>query len=214
VTDMAERAAPVDTVDFGGLSIAFDDRVLRPREWTTAQSHWGAALLRDLADGEVLELCSGAGQIGLLAIVGSTRRLVCVDVNPVAAAYTLKNAETAGLADQVSVRTGPMTEVLDPGERFPLVIADPPWVPRADTSRFPEDPLVAIDGGDDGLQIIRDCLQVIDTHLAPGGAAVLQLGTTGQVAAVAALLEGTDLVAGEIREYGDRGVLVQIDRPT
>ena len=33
-----------------------------------------------------------------------------------------------------------------------------------------------------------------------------------QVAAVATLLEGTDLVTGEVREYGDRGVLLRIDR--
>jgi methylase of polypeptide subunit release factors len=208
-----EITAPTETIDFGGLQIAFDDRVLRPREWTTAQSWWAASLLPALAEGDVLELCSGAGQIGLLAIAGSTRRLVCVDVSPVAAAYTLGNAEAAALGDRVSVREGMIADVLEPFERFPMIIADPPWVPHSETARFPEDPLLAIDGGDDGLYVVRDCVQAMIDHLAPGGVALLQVGTSDQVAAVATLLEGSGLVTGEVREYGDRGVLLRIDCP-
>jgi release factor glutamine methyltransferase len=138
---------------------------------------------------------------------------VCVDVNPVAAAYTRLNAEAAGVADRVSVREGLIADVLAPGELFPLVVADPPWVPRTETSRFPEDPLLAIDGGDDGLHVVRECVRAIAAHLTPSGMALLQLGTIGQAADVATLLEGTGLLAGEVREYGDRGVLLRIDRP-
>src|SRR4051794_33322804 len=151
-----ETGTEVESTDFGGLTIAFDHRVLRPREWTTAQSWWAASLLPDLADGPVLELCSGAGQIGLLAISQSSRRLLCVDVSPVAAAYTRANAEGAGLAERVSVRQGLISEALDPVERFPLIVADPPWVLRSQTARFPEDPVLAIDGGDDGLGVVRE----------------------------------------------------------
>jgi methylase of polypeptide subunit release factors len=199
------------TIDFGGLEIAFDDRLLRPRSWTTAQSRWAASLLSSLPEGDVLELCSGAGQIGLLAVAGSGRRLVCVDVNPVAASYSLRNAEAAGLSGQVSVREGLIADCLRPDETFPMIIADPPWVPRAETQRFPEDPLLAIDGGDDGLSVVRECVGAIGAHLAPGGVAILQLGTIEQVADVVALLEGGGLVAGEVREYGERGVLLRID---
>ncbi len=206
-----EVGTGVETVDFGGLQISFDARVLRPRDWTTAQSWWAAALLQDLPEGDVLELCSGAGQIGLLAVAESTRRLVCVDVSPVAASYTHHNAEAAGLSDRVSVRTGRISEVLTRGELFPLIIADPPWVPRALTARFPEDPLLAIDGGDDGMDVVHECLRAISGHLAPGGVALLQLGTPEQAEAVTGLLDGTGLSAGELRTYGDRGVLLRID---
>jgi len=209
-----ETGTSLETLDFGGLAICFDDQVLRPREWTTAQSWWAASLLPQLPEGPVLELCSGAGQIGLLAVAQSSRELLCVDVSPVAAAYTRHNAELAGLGDRVSMREGLISAALEPAEQFPLIIADPPWVLRAETGRFPEDPLLAIDGGDDGLSVVRECVHAAVAHLAPGGIALLQLGTTDQVAAVADLLEGTDLVAGEVREYGDRGVLLRIDRPS
>jgi methylase of polypeptide subunit release factors len=200
------------TVEFGGLQIAYDERLLRPREWTTAQSWWAASLLDSVPEGEVLELCSGAGQIGLLAVAASKRRLVCVDVSPLAASYTLANAAAADMSERVSVRTGPISEVLEPGETFPLVIADPPWVPRAETGRFPEDPLLAIDGGDDGLDVVHDCLHAISAHLAPGGVALIQLGTSAQADAVSEVLSGSGLCTGELREYGDRGVLLRIDR--
>ena len=199
------------TIDFGGLTIAFDERVLRPRPWTVAQSHWAAELLPVLGPGDVLELCSGAGQLGLLAVRDSGRRLICVDLNPAAAAYTRSNAERAGLADRLEMREGRIGEVLRGREHFPLIIADPPWVRREQVSRFPEDPLSAIDGGDDGMTVVHECLDAVVAHLAPGGIALLQLGDIHQADAVSALLRETSkLAVREVREYGQRGVLVEI----
>lgn len=198
---------------FGSLGIAFDARVLRPREWTTAQSHWAAELLPGLPGGPVLELCAGAGQIGLLAVRDSTRRLVCVDSSEAACHFTRANARDAEMVDRVEVRHARLEEAVGPEEVFPLIIADPPWVPRLDTGRFPEDPLTAIDGGDDGLDVARSCLQVIRGHLAPGGSALLQLGTSAQAEALGGADAQTpdDLQLVEIREH-PRGVLVRIDR--
>ena len=48
-----------EIVEFGGLTIAFDRRLLRPRPWTTLQSRWAAELLPSVPEGPVLE---GAGR--------------------------------------------------------------------------------------------------------------------------------------------------------
>ncbi|GAB3653559.1 hypothetical protein GCM10027596_04130 [Nocardioides korecus] len=210
---VAGATAPRST-DFGGLTIRSDERLLEPRAWTTLQSRWAADLLVDLPPGPVLEVCSGAGQIGLLAVAGSDRRLVCVDVEPVAAAYTLVNAGAAGLADRVETRTGPMQDVVVEGEEFPLVVADPPWVPRSGTGRFPEDPLLAIDGGEDGLEVARLCVDLIGRHLAPGGVALVQLGTREQADHLGALARPLGLIPGEVRAHADRGVVLRLDRPS
>lgn len=203
-----------ENCDFGSLRIAFDDRVLRPRGWTTAQSSWAADLLDDLPAGVVLELCAGAGQIGLLAVSGSQRRLVCVDADPAACEFTRLNARTAGLVDRVEVRNAPLEDAVLPDETFPLIIADPPWVPRAGTTQYPEDPLLAIDGGDDGLDVARACAVVIDRHLAPGGTALMQLGAAAQAEALGRELtrDGTGLKVVDLRVY-PRGVLARIVRP-
>jgi methylase of polypeptide subunit release factors len=202
-----------DHCDFGSLTIAFDDSVLRPRAWTTAQSTWAAELLDDLPAGPVLELCSGAGQIGLLAVDRSSRRLVCVDADASACEFTRANARTAGMADRVEVRHARLEEAVLADERFPLIIADPPWVPRSGTGQYPEDPLMAIDGGDDGLAVARTCLGVIHRHLAPGGSAILQLGTVAQADTLAQqeIAAVGDLAVVDLRLH-PRGVLVRIDR--
>ena len=173
-----------ETVTFGGLPISFDERTLRPRAWTAMQSEWAAELLRSAPAGPVLEICAGVGHIGLLAIIDRSRDLVQVDLNGVACEFARLNAAAAGLASRVEVRHGRMEEAVTDAERFAVIVADPPWVPSAETEVFPEDPLTAIDGGDDGLVVARTCLGVIDRHLDAAGSALLQLGTEAQVAAV------------------------------
>jgi methylase of polypeptide subunit release factors len=202
----------VSVVDFGGLAISYDDTVLQPRGWTLEQSLWGVELLQEVPDGPVLELCSGAGQIGLALAARSSRDLVCVDASRAAAAYTARNAQAAGLGDRVQIRLARMSDALRVGEQFPLVIADPPWVPRDQTGRFPDDPLSAIDGGDDGLDVARECVALIGGHLLPGGAAVLQIGTTDQVQALAPALARAGLGVLETRSFGECGVLVRLSQ--
>lgn len=202
-----------ETIDFGKLSIEFDERVLRPRPWTAEQSDWAAEILAWHApEGPILELCAGAGQIGLLTVVLTGRRMVCVDLNPIACEFARRNAVTAGVDNLVEVRESPISEAAEPDEQFALVLADPPWVPSAQTGRFPEDPLIAIDGGDDGLRLARECVATGVAHLLPGGTLLLQLGTRWQANALSADLDAYgDLHVAQVREC-EGGVLLRIDR--
>lgn len=200
-------------VDFGGLTITFDDRVLRPREWTLAQSTWVAELLVTAPAGPVLELFAGVGHIGLAAVASTDRELVMVDLNPAAVELARRNIDAAGLASRVTVRHGRIDEVLGPDERFVVVVADPPWVPSAGITEFPDDPPIAIDGGDDGLALARTCCDVIGRHLAPGGTAIVQIGTSEQAEALDQHLRQSEsgLRLVETRVH-DRGVLVALVR--
>lgn len=203
------------TIEFGPLTIAYDSRVLVPRQWTQMQSQWAADLLQQLPAGPVLELCTGAGHIGLLALALSGRTGVLVDIDPVAAAYARRNAEAAGLTQQVEVRLSPAEEALRSGEQFVMVLADPPWVPSGEVGRFPEDPLRAIDGGDDGLAIALTCLTVMGRCLTPEGYGLLQVGTPEQVHVVQEWLTRDDsprLRVEATRAHEDRGVVVLLRR--
>lgn len=200
-----------ETTGFGPLSISFDHRVLRPRPWTVAQSEWVAELLQTAPPGPVLELCAGAGQIGLLAILGSDRRLVAVDLDPAACAFARSNAEAAGLGDRVEVREGAIEAAVAPGELFPVVVADPPWVRRDELTADPGDPPLAVDGGVDGLEVAWQCVDVARRHLVVGGSLVLQVGAIDQVDLIRGRLRGQDLEVTEVR-WCDRGVLARLDR--
>jgi len=199
------------TVDFEGLAIEYDDRVLEPRAWTAMQSRWAAELLREAPPGPFVEVCCGAGQIGLLAVSMSRRPLVAVDLDPVASAYTTANASAAGLGDLVEVRTGRLQDVLRPDERFVLVVADPPWVTSDGVGRFPHDPLLAIDGGADGLEVARDLVEAAAAALVPGGSLLVQLGDADQADLLAVDPVAEGWVRGEVRT-GERGVVLQLRR--
>lgn len=201
----------VQQMEFGGLSIAFDSRVLTPRLWTAAQSAWAAELLESVPPGPVLELCSGVAHIGLLAVHGTDRRLVCVDVDPVACRYAERNAAAAGRAALTDIRTTSLSAFVA-DESFPLVVADPPWVRTDYVAGFPSDPVLAIDGGADGLDLARECVAVIDRCLHPEGAALLQLGGYAQVDQLRTELPGSLVVGGTRAEPG-RGLVVELARP-
>lgn len=208
-------AATTRSVRFGPLTIEYDDQVLEPRAWTLAQSEWAAELLASCEGGPVLEICSGAGQIGLAAAALSGRPAVLVDASGPACTFARRNAAAAGLTGVVDVRQAPMTDALAPDERFPLVLADPPYIPSPDTSVFPEDPLTAIDGGDDGLDLARLCLEVGGAHLAAGGHLLIQLRDLAQadrLAAEAASSSTSSLARVEVREFEARGVVLHLRR--
>jgi len=204
VTALAARASTADErVGFGVLNVAFDSRVLRPRPWTTMQSSWAAEIARSAPAGPILELCSGAGHIGLLAAVLCGRHLVQVDTNPTACRFARRNAEEAGVGDRVEIRCNDLGSALRLEERFPLILADPPYVPSADVARFPDDPRSAIDGGDSGLDLVVECLDVVSGHLLDGGSCLLQVRGASQAAAVQPLAGTYSLTVEDVRVVDD-----------
>jgi release factor glutamine methyltransferase len=206
VTSLASRRC-----EFGPLSVEYDGRVLEPRPWTLLQSRWAAELATGAAPGPILELCAGAGQIGLAAAVLAGRDLVQVEADPTAADYARANARRAGYADRVEVRTARAERALSPDERFAIVLADPPYLPTRQVSRWPADPVTAIDGGGDGLDVIRACLATAAAHLVPGGPLLLQVAGAAQADEVADLVAGGGwpLRAGEVRSHDpERAVLL------
>ena len=195
----ARSTGAVERLDFGVLTVAFDGSVLRPRPWTMMQSNWAAEIARSAPAGPMLELCSGAGHIGLLAAVLSGRRLVQVDSEPSACRFARFNAERTSIGDEVEIRCSDIGSALRPAERFPLILADPPYVPSADVARFPDDPPLAIDGGGSGLELVVECLDVASAHLSDGGACLLQLRGPSQVAEIESLAVARSLTVDDVR---------------
>lgn len=201
-----------ESMKFGGLTIEYDDRVLRPRPWTELQSRWAAELLADAPPGPVLELCSGAGHIGLLTAALSGRDLVAIDLNPVACSFMRHNAEGADLARRVEVREGRLEDGLRDDEVFALVVADPPWVTSSRIEEFRDDPELAIDGGVDGLAVARACLAACVGHVRAGGSVLLQIGDDAQADALLAEAAGQGWTRGA-RRQGTRGVVQELVAP-
>jgi methylase of polypeptide subunit release factors len=199
------------SIRFGPVEVEYDDGSLEPRPWTLAQARWAGELLAGCPEGAVLELCAGAGQIGLVVAVESGRPLVQVDVDRRACDHARRNASRAGVV--TDVRCGELDGALGPGERFPLVLADPPYVPSDDVDELPDDPEHAIDGGEDGLEVARTCVGVAAAHLVDGGLAIVQLGSAGQASALGGQAAALGLEVVETRVVGDEGALLLLRQP-
>jgi release factor glutamine methyltransferase len=114
------------------------------------------------------------------------------------------NARAAGQFDRVEVHHG-LAESLTSTRRFVLIIVDPPWVPTRRVTEYPDDPPWAIDGGSDGLDVVRALLAVIERHLYATGVVLLQVGDSHQVDQVRKLLKiiGSTLCVAESRSAPD-----------
>jgi release factor glutamine methyltransferase len=176
------------------------------------QAEWAAEVAEALPAGPILELCSGAGHIGLLAAVLSGRRLVHVDSDPSACRFAQVNADMAGLGNEVEVRCADLASALGASERFPLIIADPPYLPSADVGRFPEDPQGAVDGGPDGLDVIRGCVDVASEHLADEGRCLLQIRGPSQLPALGSLAKAHSLRVRDARIFDDERAVALLGR--
>jgi release factor glutamine methyltransferase len=176
IAQVADRRA----TEFDGLTIAFDRRVLEPRRWTGMQSRW-AAELASRSRRPIVELYAGVGHIGLAAARRSGRRLIQVDVDPIACAYAEENARRAGLAHRTTVRCCDVDAALRDDEEYSVVIADPPYLTTKELATFPDDPKLAVDGGDDGLTACRRCLAMLRRRLRHDAPVLLQLRGSRQV---------------------------------
>ena len=117
-------------------------------------------------------------------------RAVAVDVSPDALALAQANAERLGVTERVRFVHGSLLDGVT--EDLAAVVSNPPYVPSAECdTAAPEvahDPRVAIDGGPDGLEVIRPLVDQAATKLPAGGLLALEIGA-GQDQAVLALLE-------------------------
>jgi release factor glutamine methyltransferase len=195
--------------DFGPLRVGYDDSVLAPRPWTVLQSRHAAALVDGRPDGPLLELHCGAGHIGQAAAVWSRRPLVQVDDNPAACRWARRNADVNAVPAEV--RCSRIEGLTEPDGKFALVLADPPYVPSSETGRFADDPLHAIDGGDDGLDGVRLCLPVATRLTRPGGMVVLQVRGPAQAHTLGRVVADEDLgldVVGMVAVSTDRALVL------
>jgi release factor glutamine methyltransferase len=145
----------------------------------------------------ILDLGTGSGAIAIaLARELPAARVVAVDVSPAAAAVATANVERAGVAARVTVVVGAWTSALDAEERFDVIVSNPPYIPTATLAGLaPEvraEPVLALDGGDDGLAAYRALVPQAAAHLAPGGRLLVEVGE-GQAEAVAAIVVAAGL---------------------
>jgi len=163
--------------EFHGRAFHVDGRVLVPRPETELLAE--AALEAFPPGGAALDLCTGSGVLGItLALERPGTRVVAADVS--GDAVDVARANAARLGASIDVRQGDLFEAVAAVPfPFDVVVANPPYVPSGELPRLSREiqrePRLALDGGPDGLSVIRRIVAEAPFRLAAGGTLLVEM---------------------------------------
>ena len=198
--------------EFYGLKFRVDKRVLVPRPDTetlvdaalTRSSHLSMSMRQ-------LDLCTGSGCVAIaMARQRPTAKVYASDVSPDALTVARENALRLGAYNVAFFETDLFAAFA--GRRFDVVTANPPYIPTGDFATLQPDvrdhePRLALDGGDDGLAIVRRIVADAPEYLDVGGLLAIEIGA-GEAPATSALFEARGFQ--EVRVHRDLGRIERV----
>ena len=169
--------------DFHGLRLAVTPGVLVPRPETEGLVEWAVEVLRDRPEPVVADLGTGSGAIACaIARALPTAEVLAVEVSTGALAVASRNVRELGLSSRVRLLAGDLFAPLGsiPGS-LDLVVANPPYLPSGVIASLPpevsrHEPRAALDGGPDGMTVIRRIVAGAPAVLKPGGWLLMEIG--------------------------------------
>lgn len=178
-------------VPFRALELAVDSSVLIPRPET--EELVGAVLARMGVDGaarrSALDIGTGSGAIALsLAAEGDFGRIVATDTSEAALDVARRNARSNALEGRVEFRQGDLLLPVADGERFDVVVSNPPYVSGEEFEALPPEvrlyePREGLVAGEGGIAVLTRLIRGAHRVLAPGGLLAVEVGA-GQAGSV------------------------------
>jgi release factor glutamine methyltransferase len=178
--------------EFYGLVFALGPDTLVPRPETELLVEASLAHLGQCRGPRFLELGTGTGCVAIaMALHCPTATGLATDISEGALEVAADNARTYGVEGRLGFAPGDWYGAVPAGERFDLVVANPPYIASADLPGLARevsehDPRAALDGGADGLDGLRAVVAGAGKYLGPGGMLAVEIGAS-QAAPVAAL---------------------------
>ncbi|HLF50100.1 MAG TPA: peptide chain release factor N(5)-glutamine methyltransferase [Methylomirabilota bacterium] len=169
--------------DFHGVRLAVTPAVLIPRPETEVLVEWAIEILKDLDPAVAADLGTGCGAIAcVLAASLPGVEVLAVDRSLGALAVASDNVRKLGLGERVKLLAGDLFEPLGSiRSALDLVVANPPYIPSAVLPTLPTEvsafePRLALDGGPDGMAVIRRIIAGAPAALRPGGWLLMEIG--------------------------------------
>lgn len=168
----------LENADFMGLKFHVDKRVLIPRQDTETLVEAAIAALMSMKNPAVLDMCTGSGAIGLsIKSLVPSANVTLTDISKDALDVARTNARA--LNTDVVLRHGDLFEAVGKAS-FDLIVSNPPYISWADMAELQREvmhePALALDGGQDGLDLYRRIAAGASDHLNPGGLIYLEVG--------------------------------------
>lgn len=167
----------------GGQRFAVNEHTLIPRsyfvELLQGEAGFGPWLGRR-EPRRILELCTGSGCLAiLLAQRHGGATVDATDLSEDALDVAEFNVEQHDLAGRVALRQGDLFGAVG-DERFDLIVANPPYEPTELCENLPpelrHEPRLALDGGGDGMELVRRIVREARAHLGAGGVLAIEVG--------------------------------------
>jgi len=171
---------------FRHLVVHVEPGVFIPRPETEVLVDVALDALAGIEAPVVLEACTGSGCIACaIATERPDARVVATEVAPRSAAVARGNVERLGVADRVTVYECDLFADVPAELRgaVDLVVANPPYIPSGELPGLPaevlgHEPHLALDGGADGLDVVRRIAEQALGWLAPGGVVAMEIDET------------------------------------
>lgn len=189
--------------EFFKLDFELTPDVLIPRPETELIVEVGLELLKHEPAPLFADIGTGSGCIAISLLHELPKaRAVAVDLSTAALTVATKNAERHQVINRLRLVNSDLFSAIDSGERFDLIVSNPPYVPVGDLTELQREvrlePQGALDGGADGLAVIRRLLNDAPKFLRSGGYLVFEVGID-QADAIKQLAEQTAWELVEIR---------------
>lgn len=171
----------IGEMPFRHVVVRVEPGVLIPRPETETLVSEALVRADELSNPRLLDLGTGSGCIALsLAKEIPSAQVVATDISPEAIAIAERNAQRLQLDDRISFITSDVFESLSSEDPFDLIVSNPPYIPSAALDTLPSEvvmhePVLALDGGDDGLDVARRIIEEAHRYLKPGGHLLLEL---------------------------------------
>lgn len=168
---------------FAGYPFAVDRHVLIPRSPIAELIETGfEPWLGGQPARRILDLCTGSGCIGIAcALHLDDSEVLLSDISAEALAVAARNIERHGVGARVRALQSDLFGALA-GERFDLIVSNPPYVDARDMRELPaeflHEPRLALAAGEDGLDLVREILRRAADHLNEDGVLVVEVGNS------------------------------------
>lgn len=179
--------------EFYALPFSVSPDVLIPRPETECLVDRVLERLREspASDRPILDVGTGSGAIAVaLAHELPSARLIATDLSPDALRQARRNADRNGVGRRIAFVNADALAPFTGASPFRAVVSNPPYIPTPDLAALPDDvrrhePEMALDGGPDGLDVIRKLLPACEGLLEPGGWMALEVDSRHADAAAA-----------------------------
>ena len=167
-----------------GVPFFCSEQSIVPRSWIAELIVDGSLEPWLPADGKALDLCTGNGSLAiLLALSCPDIHVSACDISMPALSVAARNLDRHGLNSQVELLDGDLWDALpEPNEDnlFDLIICNPPYVNSTSMNALPSEyhaePVLALAGGDDGMDLIRRIIAQAPDYLSERGAILIEIG--------------------------------------